>query len=98
MDLAWELKNAVEHEDDTDTNCSWSPWNGPQKPGKVTEGTEDQRKNQDHLDPSIIKINWNPEKSPGDLRRLAVIQTCEKPPVRDVLKRLVWSKIIMQHT
>ena len=30
---------------------------------------------KDNLDYSIIKIGQNTEKSPGDLRRLAVMQT-----------------------
>ena len=33
-----------------------------------------QRKNRDHTDLSIVKIDYNTEKSPGDLRRLAVTQ------------------------
>ena len=24
----------MEHESDSDTNCSWRPWNNPEKPGK----------------------------------------------------------------
>ena len=28
LDLAWELKNAVEYESDSDTNCSWCALNG----------------------------------------------------------------------
>ena len=33
---------------------------------KKTEETENQRKNWDHKDHSIVKINKNTEKSPGD--------------------------------
>ena len=32
LDIAWEQKNTVEHEDDT--NYSLSTWNGPQRLGK----------------------------------------------------------------
>ena len=38
----------------------------------------DQRMNSDHQDCSIVKINQNTEKSPGDLRRLAVTRTSLK--------------------
>ena len=34
-----------------------------------------KRTSGDHLNYSIIKIDQNTEKSPGDLRRLAVTQT-----------------------
>ena len=29
----------------SDTRCTWSPWNNPQKPRKETPGTGGQRKN-----------------------------------------------------
>ena len=29
-----KVEKAVEHEDDSDTNCAWSLWNGPQKTSK----------------------------------------------------------------
>ena len=35
-------KRNVGHEDDSDTNCSWSTWNSCQSPGKETEGVENQ--------------------------------------------------------
>ena len=41
--------------------------------------TGNLRKNGDHPDLSIVQIGQNAEKSPGDLRRLAVTQT----PVKD---------------
>ena len=50
-------KNPVEHKSDDDNNCSWWPWNGPQRPG--TEGTRDQRKNRDHADYSTVEISLN---------------------------------------
>ena len=31
-----------------------------------------QRRNQDHTNHNIVKIGLNTQKSPGDLRRLAV--------------------------
>ena len=68
-------EKAVEREDDGDTNCSWSPGNGPQRPGKETK---DQRKNRDHSDHGTIKISQNTSNSAGDLRSLAVTQKKKK--------------------
>ena len=36
--------------------------------------------NQEHPDYGIVKIGQNTEKSPGNLKRLAVFQTIEIPP------------------
>ena len=46
---------------------------------KGLEGLGDKRMSGVHPNYSIIKVNQNTEKSPGDLRRLAVTQT----PVKD---------------
>ena len=73
LDLAREQKT-VKHKGDSDTICSWCTWNSPQKFGKEILGIGSQRKNQDHPHHSI-KICKNTEKSPRDLRRLAVSQT-----------------------
>ena len=40
--------------------------------GKDTGGTENQRKNQDHTDYSIVRVGLSTAKSPGDLTRTAV--------------------------
>ena len=53
--------------------------------GEVTGTLGNKRTSGDHPD-HIIKIGLNTEKSPGDLRRLAVIQS----PVRNYLLTLVW--------
>ena len=34
LNFTRELKSAIEHEGDADTNCSWYTWNGPQTLGK----------------------------------------------------------------
>ena len=47
--------------------------------GTETGGLENKRTSGDRPNYSIIEIGENTEKSPGDLRRLAVIQT----PVRN---------------
>ena len=55
VDKYLNLKKAVEHEGDGDTNYSWSSWNSPQKPGKETGSTGDQKENRDHPDHSTVK-------------------------------------------
>ena len=64
-----ELKT-MDHEGDGNTNCNWCTWNNLQKIGK----SGNQRLSGDHPDYSIIKTGQNIEKSPGDLRRLAIPQ------------------------
>ena len=92
LDLAWELKKkkeTMEHESDGDTNYNWYTWNNPQMIGKGTGRLENKRASGDHPDYSIIKIGLNTEKSPGDLRRLAVTQT----PERNHQLTLVWKTL-----
>ena len=50
-----------------------------------TGGLENQRTKGDHPNYNIVEIGQNTEKSPGDLKRLAVTQT----PVRNYLFALV---------
>ena len=47
----------------------------PKSQGKKTGGSENQRRNQDHPDHGIVKINQNTKKRSRDLRKLAVTQT-----------------------
>ena len=58
---------------DRDTNCYWCTRIGTGTGGFGNKSTSRKRPNY-----SIIKIGKNTEKSPGDLRRLAVTQTPEK--------------------
>ena len=69
----------MEHEGDSDTNYDWCARNNPQRLDKGTGRRRNQRTSEDHPDDCIIKFSQNTEKSPGDLRRLAVTQT----PVKD---------------
>ena len=46
---------------------------------ELIEGLGKKRRNGDHPNYSIVEISQNTEKSPGDLRRLAVTQT----PMKD---------------
>ena len=64
----------MEHEENGDTNCNWYAQKNSQSVGKGAEGLENQRTSGDHPDYSIIKIGQNTEKSPEDLRKLAVTQ------------------------
>ena len=70
LGLCQKTKKTVGYAADSDTNCKWCTWNGPQRIG--TAGV--WRKDRDP-DNSIAEIGQNTEKSPGDLRRLAVTQT-----------------------
>ena len=40
-------ETTVEYEGNDETNCSWCPWNGSQRPGKETRGTGGQRTTRD---------------------------------------------------
>ena len=56
------------HEGDIDAKWNWCTWNNLTK----------KRTSENHPYYSIIKIDQNNEKSPGDLRRLAVTQTSKE--------------------
>ena len=79
---SWTLlgmeKKSMEHESDVDTNCNWCSWYSHQRIGTKTGGLENKMTRGDHPNDGIIDISQNTEKSPEDLRRLAVTQT----PVR----------------
>ena len=68
----------MENESDDDTNCNWCTWYSHQQIDKRTGGLKNKRTSGDHPNDSIIKIGQNTEKSPGDLRRLAVTRTPTK--------------------
>ena len=72
QDLARERKKLKEHESDSDINCDWCFPYGHQGTGTGTGGLVNKSSSEDHPDYSIIKIAKDTEKSPGDLRRLAV--------------------------
>ena len=88
LELAWELKKkTMEYDGDSDTNCYWWTRNNPQRLGKETGRVGNRGTSRYHPNhTSIVKISQNIEKSPGDLRRLAVTQT----PVKDYQLTLVW--------
>ena len=81
-----KTKKAVVHEGNSDTNWNLCTWNNPKSLAKGAGRVGNRRTSQDHLNYSIVKITQNTEKSPGDLRRLAVIQI----PVKDHQLMLLW--------
>ena len=83
------IKKTVEHEGDSDTNSNWCTRDNRKKAGKGTGRLRNKRTGRDLLDYSIINIGQNTEKSPGDLRRLAVTTT----PIRKYQLLLAWKTI-----
>ena len=65
---------------DGDIICNWPRWNNLQRIGKGIGRLGNKRASGDTPDYSIIMIGQNTEKSPGDLRRLAVTLTPVKNP------------------
>ena len=62
------------HESDSDTNCNSCARYNLEGIGTGTGGFGDKRTSGVHPNYSITEIGQNTEKSPGDLRRLAVTQ------------------------
>ena len=68
----------MEHEEDGDTNCIKKARNNSQMFGKCAGRVRNRRTSWDHRNYGIVEIDQNTEKNPGDLRRLAIIQTLVK--------------------
>ena len=81
-------EKTVEHENDNYTNYVWCSWYSHQKIGKRAGGLGNNRMGGDHPNYSF-ENGQNTEKSPGDLRRLAVIQT----QVKDHQLMLMWKTL-----
>ena len=77
--LTRRLKNVMEHEGGSHTNCNYCVWNKPLKISKRTVGARYERTSQDQPYYSIVEVGPNTEKSPGYLIKLAVTET----PVKD---------------
>ena len=86
LDLGSELKKTMEHEGGDCTNCNWCFWHSNEKIIKGPGGLGIWWTSRDHPNDSIIENGQNPEKSPGDLRRLAVTQT----PMKNNQLTLMW--------
>ena len=65
----------MENESDDDTSCKWRTRYSQQRIDTGTGGLGNKRTLGDRQHYSIIEIGQNSEKSPGNLRRLAVTQT-----------------------
>ena len=91
LDLARELKKTMEYESDGDTNCNWY---SHQKTSIRTGELGNKMTSGEHAYCSIVKIDQNTEKSPGDLRRLDVTPT----PVKDYQLTLAWKTFIIMIT
>ena len=62
----------MKYDADGNTNCTW---NNRQTIDRGTCRNGNKRTIGNHPNESIFKVGQNTEKSPGDLRRLAVTQT-----------------------
>ena len=69
----------MEHESDNCINCDWCFWHGNLRITQGPGGFGSWWPCGDHPNDSITEDGQNTEKSPGDLRRLAVTQS----PVKD---------------
>ena len=65
----------MKHESDGDTNCNWCSWYSHKRISTGIGRLGNKRTSGDHPKYDIIRVSQNTEKSPGDLRRLTVIQT-----------------------
>ena len=68
----------MKHESDVYTNHNWRPWYSHRRIIKGSRRLGKKRTRGDHPNYYIIVIGQNTEKSPEDLRRLAVTQTSLK--------------------
>ena len=84
--LLGQLKETVKHESDNYTNCIWCSWYSYQRIEISIGGLRNNMTSGDHPNNCSIEIGQNTTKSPGDLRRIAVIQT----PVKDNQLTLIW--------
>ena len=82
-------KKTMEHEGDIYTNRNWGFLYSHQRIIKWFGGIRGWRTSGDHPNYSIIENGQNTEKSPGDLRRLAVAQT----PVKNHQLKLMWKML-----
>ena len=64
----------MKYEGHADTKYNWCAQYSHQRIGTGTGGLGDKRTSEDNPNYSIVEIGQNSEKSPGDLRRLALIR------------------------
>ena len=85
-------EKTVEHESYVYTDCNLCSWESHQKINKETRGLENKRKSEDYQNYCITEIGQNTEKSPGDLRRLAVTHSGERPSTNAYMKNSMSNK------
>ena len=85
-----DKEKTMEYEGDNYNNCEWCFWNSSQRITKRTGGLGSWRTSGDHPNYYIIENGQNTEKSPGDLRRLAVTQS----PGKDHQLTLMWKTLM----
>ena len=93
IDLFRELKKIVECESDVYTNCNWCTWYNHQRIDSRTGGLGNERTSGDYPSDSIIENSQNTEKSPVDLRKLAVTQI----PVKNHQLTLMWKTLMSEN-
>ena len=79
----------VEHKSNVYTNYNWCFWYSHRRIIKGTGGLGNKRTSRDHPNYYTIEIGQNTEKSPRDLKRLAVTQT----PVENHRLTLMWKTL-----
>ena len=79
----------MEHEGDNYANDKWCFWYSHQKIIKGTGWLGNKTTGGDSPNYYIIENDQNPEKSPRDLRRLAITQT----PVKNYPLKLMWKTL-----
>ena len=69
-----KTEKAKKLESDGDSNCNWCAWYSHKRIDSGTGGLGNKRTSEDHPNYSIVEISQKTEKSPRDMRRLAVTQ------------------------
>ena len=82
----------IEHENDGDTNCNWCTRYIHERFGTRIGGLGNKRMVEDHPNYSIVEISQKTKKSPGDLKKLAVTHSGEKPSANASVKNSQTSK------
>ena len=81
----------MEHESDGDTNCTSCDEYSQKRISTGSGVLENKKTSGDHSNYSIVEIDQNTKKGPGDLRRFAVTQTpVENHQLTRELKTLKW--------
>ena len=80
----------MEHKSNCDANCNPCAQYSHQRIEKGTGRIGNKNSSGNHPNDNTVKISENTEKSPDDLRKLAVSET----PVKNYQLMLVWKTLI----